>query len=61
MGANLVGANLAGTDLRKANLSGTKLKGVNLTEAKLLGTTYNDDTDFPIGFGAYAQLIKHSR
>lgn len=59
-GANLVGANLTGADFNEANLSGAKLKGANLTDAHLLGAYYNDDTDFPTGFGAYGQLVKLS-
>jgi uncharacterized protein YjbI with pentapeptide repeats len=39
-------------------LRGAKLSGVNLNEANLEGAYYNDETDFPIGFRAYSQLIK---
>ncbi len=57
-GANLVGAKFTSLDLRGANLSGAKLTGVNLDEANLDRAYYNDETDFPIGFRAYSQLIK---
>jgi len=57
-GANLVGAKFTSLDLSRADLSGAKLNGVNLNEAKLDGAYYNDETDFPIGFRAYSQLIK---
>ena len=57
-GANLVGAKFISLDLREANLSGAKLTGVNLDEANLDRAYYNDETDFPIGFRAYSQLIQ---
>jgi uncharacterized protein YjbI with pentapeptide repeats len=57
-GANLVGAKFTNLDLSRADLSGAKLNGVNLNEANLDGAYYNDETDFPIGFRAYSQLIK---
>ncbi len=57
-GANLVGAKLPGSDLSGADLSGAKLTGVNLNETNLAGAYYNDETDFPVGFGNYSQLIK---
>ncbi len=56
--ANLVGAKFTSLDLSEANLSGAKLKGLNLNDANLHGAYYNDETDFPIGFRAYTQLIK---
>jgi uncharacterized protein YjbI with pentapeptide repeats len=59
-GANLVGSNLTEADLSEANLSGAKLKGVNLTYTNLVGAYYNDNTDFPTGFGDYSQLVKRS-
>lgn len=57
-GTNLVGSNLTGANLSGANLKGAKLKGVNLTDANLMGAYYDNDTDFPVGFGAYSQIIK---
>lgn len=57
-GANLVNSNLSGSNLTQANLAGAKLKGVNLTNANLTDAYYNDDTDFPIGFKDYDQMIK---
>lgn len=58
-GANLVGAKLPGSDLSGADLRGAKLNGVNINEANLAGAYYNDETDFPVGFAGYSQLIKH--
>lgn len=55
---NLVGSDLTGANLSGANLEGAKLKGVNLTDANLAGAYYDDNTDFPVGFGAYHQIIK---
>ncbi len=57
-GANLVGVKFTSLDLSGADLRGAKLSGVNLNEANLEGAYYNDETDFPIGFRAYSQLIK---
>lgn len=57
-GANLVGAKFPGLDLSGADLSGANLNGVNLHEANLAGAYYSDETDFPVGFGNYSQLIK---
>ncbi|MEW6497186.1 MAG: pentapeptide repeat-containing protein [Cyanobacteriota bacterium] len=57
-GANLVGAKFPGSDLSGVDLRGAKLNGVNLNEANLAGAYYNDETDFPVGFGGYSQLIK---
>lgn len=57
-GANLVGAKFSGSNLTGADLRGAKLNGVNLNEANLAGAYYNDETDFPVEFGSYNQLIK---
>ncbi|HBL10387.1 MAG TPA: hypothetical protein DD379_03050 [Cyanobacteria bacterium UBA11162] len=57
-GANLVNTNLMGSDLNEANFAGAKLKGVNLTNTNLKNAYYNDETDFPIGFKDYDQMIK---
>ncbi|HAX85048.1 MAG TPA: hypothetical protein DCY91_02030, partial [Cyanobacteria bacterium UBA11370] len=57
-GANLVNTNLMGSDLNEANFAGAKLKGVNLTNTNLTNAYYNDETDFPIGFKDYDQMIK---
>lgn len=56
--ANLVGAKFTSLDLSEANLSGAKLTGINLNHANLAGAYYNDETDFPIGFKGYSQIIK---
>lgn len=56
--ANLIGAKFTSLDLREANLSGAKLTGINLNQANLAGAYYNDETDFPIGFKGYSQIIK---
>lgn len=56
--ANLVGAKFTSLDLSGADLSGAKLNGVNLEQANLEGAYYNEETDWPVGFRAYSQLIK---
>jgi len=48
--ANLRHAYLREADLRGANLKGADLHGADLYDAKLQGVTYNDRTQFPVGF-----------